>query len=69
MTSHPHVPSDDDATSVEQLIADCGCLQRACACNGIALNAPVHPVSRHRYEIHITDDVRHQTDGISDYGD
>jgi len=69
VTSHPHVPSDDDATSPEQLIADCGCLRRECTCSGVSLNAPVHRVPRHRYEVHITAELRHLTDGISEYGD
>ncbi len=69
MTHHGHLRSDDDAPSLQALIADCGCLRDECACGGVVLEPPEHCAPRPSGELRIPDDVRHLTDGMSAYGD
>jgi len=71
MTLHHHVPSDDEAEALDDLLCDCLVLRAECELHAIELDQlPLpagHPVAPKA--VAISESTVHLIDGYSDYGD
>ncbi len=69
MTAHQHVPSEDEVTTLDQLIecahdAECGCAE-----HGVDLHPCGHPLRHDHVDVVIDESAVHLLDGYPDYGD
>jgi hypothetical protein len=69
MTTHHHVPSEDEVLTLDRLIecahdTECGCAER-----GVELHPAPHPLPHEHVDVVIEESTVHLIDGFSEYGD
>jgi hypothetical protein len=69
MTTHSRLPSEVEPSSIDELVADCECLENECQCSGVSLHPAHHAVAGPPAPVEFTDTQVALLDGYEDYGD
>ncbi len=69
MTTHHHVPSEDDVLTIDRLIECAHEAECDCAEHGVELHPPAHRLPHEHVDVVIEESTVHLIDGYPDYGD